>query len=136
VLNNWSRSITSWNLALDEKGNPQIGPFACGGVVTVESGSHKITKSGQYWAFAHYSKHVKRGARVIATNGVEAAPSGGLLEENKGGGLTHAGFRNPDGTFVVVLANRGAERQVQLVHGANALEVELLADSLYTLQWS
>ena len=31
ILNNWARSITSWNLALDEKGKPNIGPFSCGG---------------------------------------------------------------------------------------------------------
>jgi hypothetical protein len=36
----------------------------------------------------------------------------------------------------MVLANRGSERRVQLVHGLNALEVDMPADSLYTLQWS
>ena len=141
VLNNWSRSITSWNLALDEKGKPNIGPFPCGGVVTVENGtekggSHAISKSGQYWAFAHFSKHVKRGAKVIATNGVEAPPNGGLIENRESKALTHCGFRNPDGSMVVVLANRGGERAVQLVHGAHVLEVDLPADSLFTLQWS
>jgi glucosylceramidase len=136
VLNNWARSIVSWNLALDEQGKPNIGPFSCGGVITVENGSHKITKSGQYWAFAHYSKHIKRGAKVFATNGLDPAVSGGLLEERTGGGVTHSGFRNPDGSFVVVLANRGAEKQLQLVQGLNALEVNLPADSLVTLQWS
>ena len=141
ALNNWSRSITAWNLALDEKGKPNIGPFPCGGVVTVEGGtekggSHAISKSGQYWAFAHFSKHVKRGAKVIATNGVEAPPSGGLIENRESKALTHCGFRNPDGSMVVVLANRGAERAVQLVHGAHVLEVDLPADSLFTLKWS
>ena len=38
LLNNWSRSITAWNVALDEKGKPNIGPFPCGGVITVENG--------------------------------------------------------------------------------------------------
>ena len=125
IVNNWARSITSWNVALDEKGNPNIGPFPCGGMITVESGTHKITKSGQYWAFAHYSRHVKRGAKVFETDDV-----GG-----KAGAVSHSGFRNPDGSHVVVLANRGAERRVQLVQGANALEVELPADALITLQW-
>jgi glucosylceramidase len=123
IANNWARSITSWNVALDEKGNPNIGPFPCGGVITVDSGTHKITKSGQYWTFAHYSKHVKRGAKVFATDGAAGA-------------VSNSGFRNPDGSYVVVLANRGAERRVQLVDGLNALEVDLAADSLYTLQWS
>jgi glucosylceramidase len=136
VLNNWSRSITAWNVALDEHGKPNLGPFPCGGVITVENGSHKVTKSGQYWAFGHYSKHVKRGAKVFATNGTETAPTGGLIENQASKALTHAGFRNPDGSYVVVLANRGGERRVQLVHGMNALELDLPADSLFTLQWS
>src|SRR5882762_10311825 len=34
VLRNWARCIVGWNLLLDEKGLPNIGPFHCGGVVT------------------------------------------------------------------------------------------------------
>jgi glucosylceramidase len=137
ILNNWARSITSWNLALDEKGKPNIGPFSCGGVVTVENGSHKITRSGQYWAFAHYSKHIQRGARAIAANGIEVAPrSAGLLTDNKSTALTRSAFRNPDGSTVVVLANRGGQRDVQLIQGTMALDVSVPADSLLTLQWA
>lgn len=128
VVNNWARSITSWNLALDEKGNPNIGPFSCGGVITVDNATHKVTRSGQYWAFAHYSKHVRRGARVFATDG--------LGQQGAGGAVSHAGFRNPDGSFVVVLANRGAQKRVQLLMGSQALEVEMPADSVQTLQWA
>ncbi len=129
IFQNWARSITAWNIALDEKGKPNIGPFSCGGTITIDNATHKITRSGQYWAFAHYSKHVRRGARVIATNGVGADAANTAA-------VTHAGFRNPDGSFVVVLANRGAEKRVQLVLGTNALEVDLPADSVHTLQWA
>jgi glucosylceramidase len=128
IMNNWARSITAWNIALDEKGNPNVGPFPCGGVITIENGSHKITFSGQYWAFAHYSKHVKRGARVLATNAVGDLGTGSTV--------SHSGFRNQDGSFVVVLANTGAEKQVQLVMGSQSLEVNLPADSLQTLHWA
>jgi glucosylceramidase len=128
ILNNWARSITAWNVALDEKGKPNIGPFPCGGVVTIDNGSHKITRSGQYWAFAHYSQHVKRGARVFATNA--------LGETGSGSAVSHTGFRNPDGSYVVVLANKGAERQVQLLMGDQAVTVGLPADSVQTLHWA
>lgn len=131
IVNNWARSITAWNVALDEKGNPNIGPFSCGGVITIENGSHKITKSGQYWAFAHYSKHVKRGAKVFATDGVSERAA-----QDDPTPLTYAGFRNPDGGHCVVLANRGSERRVQLVLGSNALEIDLPADSVHTLEWA
>ncbi len=130
ILRNWARCITSWNLALDEKGKPNIGPFSCGGVITVDNQTHAVTRSGQYWAFAHFSRHVRRGARVIATNGVgDGAAQGGT------GLVSHCGFRNPDGGFVVVLANRGAETRVQLTMGPQTLDVELPADSVQTLEW-
>jgi glucosylceramidase len=131
ILNNWARSITAWNVALDEKGKPNIGPFDCGGVITIENGSHKITKSGQYWAFAHFSKHVKRGAKVFATDGI-----GEVRGHGHEGGVTHVGFRNPDGSNVVVLANRGSEKRVQLVHGSIVLDVDLPAGSVQTLHWA
>jgi glucosylceramidase len=128
ILNNWARSITSWNLALDEKGKPNIGPFSCGGVITVDSSTHKITRSGQYWAFAHYSRHIKRGAQVFATDGIGF--------DGAGGSVSHAGFRNPDGGLVVVLANQGQQKTVQLVLGSQALDVDLPADSVHTLEWA
>ena len=131
ILNNWARSITAWNLALDEKGNPNLGPFPCGGVITVDNASHKVTRSGQYWAFAHFSKHVRRGAKVFQTNGVGDITGQGAVD-----GVSHAGFRNPDGSFVVVLSNRGQEKRVQLLLGSKTLDVELPADSVHTLQWS
>ena len=126
VLGNWARSITAWNVVLDEKGKPNVGPFSCGGVITVDSGSHKATRSGQYWAFAHYARHMKRGARVIAANGVGGDETG----------VTLTAARNPDGKFVAVVANRGAEKRVQLAMGSSVLDVELPAESLQTLEWA
>lgn len=128
ILNNWVRSITAWNLALDEHGKPNIGPFSCGGTITIENGSHRVTKSGQYWAFAHFSRHIRRGAKVFATNGVAPMPHAAAV--------THSGFINPDGKHVLVLANHGPEQQVQLLMGSQALDLTLPADSVHTLEWA
>jgi glucosylceramidase len=86
ILKNWARCVVAWNLVLDEKGEPNIGPFSCGGVVTLDSKTQKVTRSGQYWAFAHYSKAVRRGAHVIASRGVLP-------------GIEHAAFANPKETM-------------------------------------
>jgi glucosylceramidase len=128
ILNNWARSITAWNIALDEKGKPNIGPFSCGGTVTVENGSHKVTPSGQYHAFAHYSRHVKRGAKVLSTGKADQAANSKAL--------SHVAFKNPDGGFVLVVANRGQERSVQVQAGGNCLEFKASADSVHTLEWA
>jgi glucosylceramidase len=150
IVNNWAQSITCWNLALDEVGKPNIGPFSCGGIVTVENRSQKVTRSGLYWALAHFSRHVMRGARVIATNGIggdemqhlgaitpiTGLPSSDIVDGKMKTGVTHAAFRNPDGSYVLVLTNSGAAtKKVQLLMGGNALEVELPNDSVQTLKW-
>lgn len=130
VANNWARSITAWNIALDERGKPNVGPFSCGGLVTIENATREVKRSGQYWALAHYSRHVERGARVIAANGVGDAAAQGTA-----GNVSTAAFRNPDGGMVVVLSNRGPRKRTQLLLGSNALEIDLEADSVHTLEW-
>jgi len=130
VANNWARSITAWNIALDEHGKPNVGPFPCGGLVTIDNATHKVTRSGQYWAFAHFSHHVQRGARVISSNVAGHAANSAVGE------VSTAAFRNPGGGMVMVLANPGPEKRIQLVMGAHALELDLEADSVRTLEWN
>jgi glucosylceramidase len=123
VLRNWSRSIVGWNLALDEKGNPNNGPGQSGGIVTIHSGTQKITRCGQYWAFAHFSKVIQRGARVLSSTG--ALPS-----------LSHVAITNPDGTHVLVLTNRaGLETQIPCRFEGMETLVTMPANSVVTIQW-
>ena len=123
ILKNWARCIVAWNFVLDEKGKPNIGPFSCGGVVTLDSKTSQITRSGQYWAFAHFSKLVRRDAQVIATK--STLP-----------GIEHVAFVNPDGDYVLVLTNQGDEREVDCRFEGKALQVSLPRNSVVTLQWS
>ena len=122
ILRNWAQCIVGWNLVLDEQGRPNIGPFSCGGVVTLDSKTHAVTRSGQYWAFAHYSKVVQRGARVIGSEGT--------LSD-----IDHVAFENPDGSHVLVLTNQGGGRNVQCQTGTQALDLTLDSGSITTLQW-
>ena len=123
VLTHWCRSITAWNLALDEVGKPNIGPFNCGGLVSIHSQSKEIKYSGQYWAFAHYSKFIKRGAHRIDS-------------QSNGGDVRHAAFENPDGQKVVVLTNAGAAANCVLKIGGSMANVSLSPHSVTTLLWS
>ncbi|MGH9724331.1 MAG: glycoside hydrolase family 30 protein, partial [Candidatus Acidiferrales bacterium] len=122
ILRNWCRSITAWNLALDERGRPNIGPFACGGLVTINSQSKEVTRSGQYWAFAHFSRLIRRGARRLDSQSAAAD-------------LQHVAFENPDGQQLLVLTNAGAARTVNLQRGNLTAEVSLEAGSVTTLSW-
>jgi glucosylceramidase len=120
ILHNWARCIVGWNLVLDEKGKPNIGPFSCGGVVTANSKTHAITRSGQYWAFAHFSKLMQRGAQVIGSSG----------EVN---GIFHVAAENPDGSRVLVITNQGEEQKISCQLGNQAIDLSLEPDSITTL---
>jgi len=122
VLNNWCRSITAWNLALDERGHPNIGPFPCGGVVTINSQTKEITRSGQYWAFAHYARVIRRGARRFDSQSTAA-------------GLQHVALENPDGQQILVVTNTGSARTIELRLTNMAAAVPLKANSVTTLAW-
>jgi glucosylceramidase len=123
IMKNWARSIVAWNLVLDETGGPNIGTFKCGGLVTLESKTQKITRSGQYWALAHFSSAVRRGAQVLATTG--AVP-----------GIDHVAFANPDGSYVLVLTNRGVECEINCRFREKSLHLKLARNSIVTLRWS
>ena len=122
VLRNWAQSITGWNLALDEKGRPNIGPFPCGGMVTIHSQTREITQSGQYWAFAHFSRSIRRGAKRFDSSGNIA-------------GVEHVAFENSDGQKILVLSNKGAATKVTLKWTQTIAEVPLAGDSVTTLSW-
>jgi glucosylceramidase len=122
VLRNYGRCIIAWNLVLDEVGKPNIGPFPCGGVVTVNSQTKKITRSGQYWAFAHYSRAVRQGATRIESSGDIT-------------GVSHVAFSNPDGGNVAVITNSGETRKIALADGSKSMVVELRPKSVTTLTW-
>lgn len=123
VLRNWCRSITGWNLALDEQGRPNIGPFSCGGLVTIHSQTKEITRSGQYWAFAHFSRLIRRGAHRFHS-------------QSAGADVDHVACENPDGQRVMVLTNPSATRQVVLRMGAMRAELTLASNSVTTLAWT
>ena len=122
ILRNWSRCVIAWNLALDENGKPNIGPFDCGGVVTIDSRTGEISRSGQYWALTHFSRAFRRGAKRIESSGDFA-------------GISHVACMNPDGTAAAVLTNSSAERMLRLRVGGSECQVHLPADSVSTLTW-
>lgn len=124
VFRNWARSLTVWTLALDEEGRPNIGPFRAGGLVTVNSKTNEVTFSGHYWALAHYSRHVQRGARRIGT-------------EANAKELDHVAFANPDGSTVLVLTNSSATEPhtLDIQDGNRYARFELPPDTVATLTW-
>lgn len=104
AINHGCRSVTSWNAVLDEEGNPNIGPFHCGGMVTADFTTGEIIMGSHYKAFAHYSRFVKPEAVRIGAKCVTYG-SGPYNPDDKG--IFPVAFENPDKSQVVVITNPG-----------------------------
>jgi len=91
-IQNWSKSVLFWNLALDTNNGPKNGGCSdCRGVVTVNNNG-SFTKEVEYYALGHMSKFVDPGARRVRST---------LVND-----IINVAFRNPDGTFVLVAFNK------------------------------
>jgi glucosylceramidase len=124
ILNNWCKSIIVWNLSLDEAGKPNIGPFPCGGLVTINSKTKAVSQSGQYWAIAHFSKFIQRGARIATVKAEEPD-------------LQFVAAENPGGKRVLVATNSGkVAKTVTLQVGKQAADLKLEPDSVNTYVWN
>jgi glucosylceramidase len=157
ILTNGPQSITMWNLALDERGRPNIGPFDCGGLVQIHSQTREILLTGLYWALAQHARAFKRGSVIIESRGAHDAPgvngaSIGLQTSHdapatssnmtatpageSAAGLYHTAAKSPDGSVTLVLTNPGDAREVTIACAGQIAKVSLTADSLTTLRWS
>ncbi|MGC0777042.1 MAG: glycoside hydrolase family 30 beta sandwich domain-containing protein, partial [Candidatus Acidiferrum sp.] len=151
ILANGPQSITTWNLALDERGRPNIGPFDCGGLVQIHSVTKEITLTGLYWALAHYARAFRRGAVIVAShdaNGGAPAATGALTGQPGSSStgtatpnsaatsrLFHTAAKNSDGSMVLVLTNPGDAREMTVACGGQTAKIALTADSITTLRW-
>jgi glucosylceramidase len=129
MLRNWARCICVWNLLLDENGRPDISipprPPHRDGLVSIDTKSAEITRSGSYYAFPHYSKTIQRGAHIFASTG--ELP-----------GIAHVAAENADGSHVLVMTNNDSvhEQRAQCTLASHALNLVLPPDSITSLVWS
>jgi glucosylceramidase len=152
ILANGPQSITTWNLALDERGRPNIGPFDCGGLVQIHSVTKEITLTGLYWALVQHARAFRRGAVIVASHdasgdapavnaaliGQAASSSTVTATPNNAAAsrVYHTAAKNPDGSMVLVLTNPGDAKEVTVACGGQTAKVALSADSITTLRWS
>ena len=152
ILANGPQSITMWNLALDERGRPNIGPFDCGGLVQIHSETKEITRSGLYWALVHHARAFRGGAVIVAShdaNGDLPAVNAALIGQPASSSTVtatpnsaamsrvyHTAAKNSDGSLLLVLTNPGDAKEVTVACVGQTAKVALTADSITTLRWS
>lgn len=129
------RSFTGWNLALDELGGPNVGPFigTCGGLVTRDSRTGELTNSGQYKAYSHISPYVTPTSRLryLAPSNFGMSFSKYPKSDKPLEGLL---IENQNGERVAVLVNPNDYGvQAQLSLDGTLWYVEAEADSVATV---
>ncbi|WP_164981573.1 carbohydrate-binding protein [Silvibacterium dinghuense] len=101
VLRNWGKSVTLWNMALDQNGGPTVqnGCTDCRGVVTIDTSTSPATveRNVEYYVLGHLSKYVQAGAYRISSNTFGS------------GSVEDVAFKNPDGSIAVVVLNAASE---------------------------
>ncbi len=120
-----SKGTILWNLALDENHGPHRGGCGdCRGVVTIDSRTGAVTRNVEYYVLGHASRFVRPGARRIASEG---GPSG----------LTHAAFRNPDGSLVLLAHNAStAALRLDVRSSGRAFSLTMPAGEVMTVVWA
>lgn len=133
-LNCGAESFTGWNLLLDEWGEPNVGPFWCGGLATLNSQSGEIEYSGQYHAFMHFSRFIKRGAKIypVEISG-DYQPMCYYSRNNHDFPIIGTAAVNKDGSHVLVLTNTNKNKvQMQYFYNEKWWYGELLPNSIST----
>ena len=124
---NWARSISLWNLALDQNSGPKNGGCTnCRGVVTIDDSTSPatITNNVEYYVLGHLAKFVVPGAYRIDSNTFGQ------------GGIEDVAFQNPDGSIVLLVLNAGGNTGTFTVSwtGQN-FTYSLAAGAVATFRW-
>lgn len=109
-----SSSYSSWNLLLDTDGQPLTGKYPCGGLEEIDLESGEIFGSTQADVFRQYCPYVKRGAEILEM-------------ESPDEDIASIAFRNPDGSYVVVISSEDlhARKKYQIKFKDKYLAVSL-----------
>ncbi len=121
-LNNWTAGWTVWNLLLDTSGGPRhAGGLMGGSIVNADPATGALTFNPPHYAFGHFSRFIKRGARRI----VCTSSSDDFLA---------TAFLNPDGRIAVVLTNLTDHQQIfQLWVKGRTLKYTSPANAILTM---
>jgi glucosylceramidase len=120
-FNNGAVAWTDWNILLDETGGPNHVKNFCFAPVHADTRDGSLHYMNSFFYIGHFSKYIKPGAKRIAVSSSRAQ-------------LQTTGFKNPDGSFVVIVMNQGdTEVAYRLYVEGQAAEITSLPHSIMTM---
>lgn len=117
-IDNGVATYMYFNMVLKQDGLSAWG-WRQNSLVVIDPVTHQVTYTPEYYLMKHLSRYVAQGACKLKTIGNDEA----LLA-----------FRNPDGTTVVIVANKHDNaRKISIVVNADVIAAELKPNSFNTL---
>jgi glucosylceramidase len=116
-----SNGYNAWNMVLDTLGTNlnATKPWHQNALLVVDRNAKTLTKTPAYWVFRHLSQYVQPNANVVGASGGDALA-----------------FKNPDGSYVVVVYNEGAAKAGMIVAiGAAKLQFDMPANGWATVNY-
>lgn len=127
------RSFTGWNLLLDETGGPNVGPFFCGGLLTLDSRTGETALSGQAKAFRLVAPYITAESEIYPLTIGEGAYNNIFAFHTPKRPLEGIFIKNKNNSACLLVNPDAEKKQVVLHTGENDVYVELLPDSLSTV---
>jgi glucosylceramidase len=127
---NWAKSVSYWNLALDENSEPNVraGTNYSRPVVTVNSGTKAVTKNVDYYVLSHVSKFIQAGlTQRMSSTDISATQN-----------IENVAFLNPDGWKTVVVVNKNTTSKtldIKVQGTTNKFTYTIPARSVMTFNW-
>ncbi|MDO4320437.1 MAG: glycoside hydrolase family 30 beta sandwich domain-containing protein [Bacteroidales bacterium] len=127
TVNRWCNGSLIWNLMLDSQRGPNR-PGGCTngfGAVDISNDYKTIRYNSFYYIMAHMSAPTRPGAVRIGTTGF--SPND----------LTYTAFKNPDGSFALVLSNSKSEDiKATVDDGSHHFPVTIPGNGIVSLSWN
>jgi glucosylceramidase len=120
-----SKTVVTWNMALDPSGGPSMNCTTCTALVTVNNTADTASYNAEYYSLGQVSKFVKPGAVRIGSNSFGS------------GNVEDVAFQNPDGStaLVVLNANTSSSNTFGVDENGQYFNYTLPAGAVATFTW-
>ncbi|HEX4092556.1 MAG TPA: glycoside hydrolase family 30 beta sandwich domain-containing protein, partial [Trebonia sp.] len=124
-IRNDSKSVVTWNMALNPSGGPSMNCTTCTALVTVNNSAGTATYNAEYYSLGQVSKFVKPGAVRIGSTTFGS------------GNVEDVAFRNPDGStaLIVLNADTANAHTFNVDDGGQYFSYSLPAKAVATFTW-
>jgi glucosylceramidase len=113
-------SYAAWNMVLDTSGANlnNSSPWHQNALLVVDRTAKTLTKTPAYYVFRHVSQYVGLPATVVSATGGDAL-----------------GFKNPDGSYTVVIYNKDSARTMIASVGGKKLQFDMPGNGWATIKY-